>query len=159
MLAGIDHVNIVVRDMKHMLAFYCDTLGMKITKSVTISGDWVEAIAGLKGVVADVVYIEMSAGPRIELIKYVSPTGADLPENTVANTIGLRHVAFKVDDISAAYEHFKTRGVVFVSRPQTVPDEQVKYAGGVRKSLVYFRDPEGNLLELCEYRATPAGPR
>jgi len=26
------------------------------------------------------------------------------------------------------------------------------YAGGVRKRLIYFADPEGNLLELCEYR-------
>ena len=34
---------------------------------------------------------------------------------------------------------------------QTVPDSQVTYAGGVRKRLVYFHDPEGNLLELCEY--------
>ena len=30
---------------------------------------------------------------------------------------------------------------------------QVTYAGGVRKRLVYFHDPEGNLLELCEYKA------
>jgi catechol 2,3-dioxygenase-like lactoylglutathione lyase family enzyme len=156
MLACIDHVNIVVRDMKQMLKFYCDTLGMKVTKSVTISGDWVEAIAGLKGVVADVVYLDLPAGPRIELIKYVSPLGADLPQNSLANTVGLRHMAFKVEDIAASVKHFRARGVVFVSEPQTVPDVQVKYTGGVRKTLVYFRDPEGNLLELCEYRASPA---
>ena len=153
MLDGIDHVNIVVRDMQRMLAFYCDVLGMKVTKSVTISGDWVEAIAGLKGVVADVVYLDLAAGPRIELIKYVSPAGADLPANSIANTIGLRHMAFRVEDIHAAVKHFRVKGVVFVSEPQTVPDLQVKYSGGVRKSLVYFRDPEGTLLELCEYRA------
>jgi hypothetical protein len=28
----------------------------------------------------------------------------------------------------------------------------VTYSGGVRKRLVYFRDPEDNILELCEYR-------
>ncbi len=33
-----------------------------------------------------------------------------------------------------------------------VPTSQVTYAGGAQKRLVYFRDPEGNLLELCEYR-------
>ena len=32
------------------------------------------------------------------------------------------------------------------------PDTQVTYAGGIRKRLVYFHDPEENLLELCEYR-------
>jgi catechol 2,3-dioxygenase-like lactoylglutathione lyase family enzyme len=34
-----------------------------------------------------------------------------------------------------------------------VPSSQVTYANNVRKRLVYFRDPEGNLLELCEYRS------
>ena len=28
---------------------------------------------------------------------------------------------------------------------------QVKYDGQARKRLVYFRDPENNLLELCWY--------
>jgi hypothetical protein len=31
-----------------------------------------------------------------------------------------------------------------------VPTAQVAFAGA-QKRLVYFRDPEGNLLELCEY--------
>jgi hypothetical protein len=46
----------------------------------------------------------------------------------------------------------RAAGVEFFSGVQTVPDSQVTYAGGVRKRLVYFRDPEGNILELCEYR-------
>ena len=40
----------------------------------------------------------------------------------------------------------------FLSDVQRVPAEQVTYAAGVSKHLVYFRDPEGNLLELCEYK-------
>jgi hypothetical protein len=43
--------------------------------------------------------------------------------------------------------------VRFFSQIQLVPDSQVTYAGGLRKRLVYFQDPEGNLLELCEYRS------
>jgi len=42
--------------------------------------------------------------------------------------------------------------VKFFSAVQSVPDSQVTYAGGMRKRLVYFRDPEGNVLEFCEYR-------
>ena len=43
-------------------------------------------------------------------------------------------------------------GAKVIGDVQQVPDEQVKYSGGIRKRLVYFHDPEGNLLELCEYR-------
>jgi catechol-2,3-dioxygenase len=45
------------------------------------------------------------------------------------------------------------RGVKFFSQIQNVPESQVTYSDGVKKRLVYFHDPEGNILELCEYRA------
>jgi catechol 2,3-dioxygenase-like lactoylglutathione lyase family enzyme len=61
-------------------------------------------------------------------------------------------MAFKVDDVDATINKLRAAGVEFFSDVQTVPDAQVAYAGGVRKRLVYFRDPEGNILELCEYR-------
>ena len=61
-------------------------------------------------------------------------------------------MAFKVDDVDAMVAKLRAAGVEFFSGVQTVPDSQVTYAGGVRKRLVYFRDAEGNILELCEYR-------
>jgi catechol 2,3-dioxygenase-like lactoylglutathione lyase family enzyme len=65
---------------------------------------------------------------------------------------GLRHLAFTVSDIEALVAKLRERGVRFFSEVQTVPSAQVTYANDVRKRLVYFQDPEGNLLELCEYR-------
>jgi catechol 2,3-dioxygenase-like lactoylglutathione lyase family enzyme len=62
-------------------------------------------------------------------------------------------MAFRVADIDAIVARLKSSGITFVSDTQLVPDSQVTYAGGVRKRLVYFHDPEGNLLELCEYRS------
>ena len=69
----IDHVNIVVEDLEVMLAFYREVLGLEVTKEATISGDWIEAVVGLPGVVGDVVYLGFSEGPRLELIRYRSP--------------------------------------------------------------------------------------
>jgi catechol 2,3-dioxygenase-like lactoylglutathione lyase family enzyme len=108
---------------------------------------------GLKGVVADVIYLEMASGPRIELIKYQSPVSAWPPGQSDPSTGGIRHFAFVVPDIDQAYAEFGKRGVdTFIGPPQCVSNQQVSYTGGVRKHLVYFRDPEGNLLEFCEYR-------
>jgi catechol 2,3-dioxygenase-like lactoylglutathione lyase family enzyme len=152
MLSSIDHVNLVVADLPRALAFYRDVLGFTVTKQVTISGDWIGRTVGLQNVSAEVVYLDLPSGPRIELLRYITPDairahGVDRP-----NTLGLRHLAFKVDDVDAAAARLGAAGVAFFSDVQTVPDSQVTYAGGVRKRLVYFRDPEGNILELCEYR-------
>jgi catechol 2,3-dioxygenase-like lactoylglutathione lyase family enzyme len=149
----LDHVNIVVADLDRMVAFYRDVLGLKLTKQVTISGEWVASVVGLPDVHADVVYLDFESGPRIELIRYnrpgePRPQGMDRP-----NAPGLRHLAFKVADIDAIVARLKSARVRFFSDVQRVPDSQVTYASGIRKRLVYFQDPEGNLLELCEYRA------
>jgi len=151
----IDHVNIVVEDLERMVAFYRDALGLKETKRVTITGGWVAATVGLSEVHADVVYLDFAAGPRIELIRYnrpappvPRPARVDRP-----NAPGLRHIAFRIDDIDATVERLRRAGVEFFSPDvQQVPDTQVTYAGGIRKRLIYFADPEGNILELCEYK-------
>ena len=149
----IDHVTVVVADLERMVAFYRDVLGLRETKRVTIEGEWVAATVGLRDVHADVVYLDLEAGPRIELIRYnrpgmERPGGVDRP-----NAPGLRHLAFRIDGIDALVTKLSKAGVRFFSQVQQVPDSQVTYAGGVRKRIVYFQDPEGNLLELCEYKA------
>jgi catechol 2,3-dioxygenase-like lactoylglutathione lyase family enzyme len=152
MLSAIDHVNLVVADLPRMLAFYRDLLGLSVTKQVTISGDWIGSTVGLSGVRAEVVYLDLPSGPRIELLRYLSPGALNVPGVDRPNAIGLRHLAFRVEDIDAAADRLRRAGVELFSDVQTVPESQVTYAGGVRKRLVYFRDPEGNILELCEYR-------
>lgn len=157
MLSQIDHVNLVVADLERMTAFYRDALGLVVTKQVTISGGWIARVVGLEegaDVEADVVYLDLPNGPRIELIYYHRPVGASPAQLGLPNTMGLRHLAFKIDDIDAAVATMLSRGVTFFSDVQNVPSTQVTYAGDVRKRLVYFHDPEGNLLELCEYKAT-----
>lgn len=152
MLSGIDHVNLVVTDLAAMTQFYCQVLGLRVTKRVTISGGWVENVVGLTNVKANVIYLEADQGPRIEFIEYVRPIGVRPPEVEKANTVGIRHLAFRVEDIDTAVAAVVAAGAQPLSLIQQVPNSQVAYAGGVRKRLVYFHDPEGNLLEFCEYR-------
>ncbi len=152
MLESIDHVNIVVTDLPGMINFYCRVLGLRETKRVTISGDWIDQTVGLRDVTADCAYLDLPSGPRIELLKYVNPPAGRPGELGASNTPGLRHLAFRVDDIDAAVTRLRGANVNFFSGVQDVPASQVTYAGGVRKRLVYFHDPEGNLLELCEYK-------
>jgi catechol 2,3-dioxygenase-like lactoylglutathione lyase family enzyme len=155
MLKAIDHINIVVRSMEPMLTFYTQCLGMRATKDVVISGKWIDQVVGLQGVKARVIYLEVGsdAGPRIELIDYQNPAYVTSGDQDQPNALGIRHMAFAVKDIDVIVERLESRGVEFGSEVMTVPSGQVQYAGDVRKRLVYFNDPEGNILELCEYRA------
>ena len=55
-ISQIHDVNLVVRDMPAMIAFYRDVLGMRLARQVTISGPWIDAVTGLHGVNADVAF-------------------------------------------------------------------------------------------------------
>ena len=152
MIEQIDHVNLVVRNLAAMTEFYRNVLGFGFTKSVTISGPWIDAVVGLTDVLADVVYLELPNGPRVELIHYERPASSQAQDPSLPNVLGLRHLAFCVSDIEEAVARLERAGVRPNSSIATVPRSQVQYADGAKKRLVYFHDPEGNLLELCEYK-------
>ena len=44
------------------------------------------------------------------------------------------------DDVDATYEELKSKGVEFIGKPRNIPEWYMR--------CVYFRDPEGNLIEL-----------
>lgn len=51
-----------------------------------------------------------------------------------------RHVCYKVSDLKAAEERFRTAGVVIIPDPRPVPGTQ----------RFYVRDPGGNQLEIVQ---------
>lgn len=151
MIRAIDHINVVVADLERSVRFYCDVLGFRKTADVFMQGEWIEAVVGLRGVTGKVAFVEPpGGGVRIELLEYVMPAGVALPENSRANTHGLRHVAFRVENIGAMAERLRAAGVTFFSEPVKVPQGVAKFAAG-EKRLCYFLDPDGTILELCEY--------
>jgi len=151
MIQAIDHLNIVVSDLERSLEFYTGLLDFKLTRRAELEGDWIERIVGLQGVKARVAYILAQGGePRIELLQYLSPAGKSLGENSFANTIGLRHIALRVDDIDQAAQKLHNAGVKLFSEPAAVPAAVVEHDAG-RKTLLYFTDPDGVILELAQY--------
>jgi catechol 2,3-dioxygenase-like lactoylglutathione lyase family enzyme len=153
MIRAIDHINIVVADLGRSVRFYTDVLGFVKTKEAYLEGDWIDAIVGLRGVRGRVAYVVAPAGePRIELLCYEAPKGEVAAANSQANTAGLRHIALRVDDVAAMMVRLKTAGVKIFSEPVRVPGGVVKHDAG-EKTLVYFLDPDGVILELAEYRS------
>jgi catechol 2,3-dioxygenase-like lactoylglutathione lyase family enzyme len=152
MIERIDHVNLVVADMPGMIRFYRDVLGLRLTRQVTISGPWIDDVTGLEKVEADVAFLELPNGPTIELLHYRTPPGRRPEGQDEPNALGLRHFAFRVRDIEGLVAAVKRAGVAMLSEVQRVPQAQVDFVDR-QKRLVYFRDPEGNLLEFCQFGA------
>lgn len=152
MIRAIDHINIVVSDLERSVKFYTELLGFKEINRVHLEGEWIEEIVGLKDVAADVVFIVApEEEPKVELLCYKTPDGESLPPNSLANTIGLRHIAFRVDDIQTAAKKLEDAGVKLLSKPIAVP-QTLMADNPIRKTLCYFHDPDGVLLEIAEYK-------
>jgi catechol 2,3-dioxygenase-like lactoylglutathione lyase family enzyme len=77
----------------------------------------------------------------IELSRFLTPPGRDGDRRAPANTLGLRHLAFPVDDVDAAVAAALAHGGELVG-------EVVRYEDAWR--LCYVRGPEGVLVELAE---------
>jgi catechol 2,3-dioxygenase-like lactoylglutathione lyase family enzyme len=150
MIERIDHVNLVVQNLSAMVEFYERAFGLRTTKRATICGPWIEAVTGYADVEADVVYLEADTNAGIELIQYHTPEGSRPDGLGEPNTKGIRHLAFRIRNFDSIVDTLENAGVELLSEIQTVAGEQVDY-GNQRKRLVYCRDPEGNLLELCSY--------
>ncbi len=106
----------------------------------------------MEGISADVVYLLAPAGePRLELLCYKHPQGKAIPANSLANTIGLRHIALRVEDIHTAVKRLREAKITIISEPVAVPATTITHEAG-HKILCYFLDPDGTLLELAEYK-------
>jgi predicted enzyme related to lactoylglutathione lyase len=79
-------------------------------------------------------------GPTLEIFQY-SP--AETPLAPQVNRPGFGHLAFSVDDVTAAREEVVSWGGKPVGEVVTV-----QIATGAKVTWCYVTDPEGNILEL-----------
>jgi catechol 2,3-dioxygenase-like lactoylglutathione lyase family enzyme len=88
---------------------------------------------------------------RIELNQYEIPEGRHDFDLRACDS-GAAHICFQVDDVAAAYAELLASGIEFFSPPIHL-DDSFKELAGI--SYVYFRDPDGVLLQLYELPASP----
>jgi catechol 2,3-dioxygenase-like lactoylglutathione lyase family enzyme len=139
----IDHINIVVKDLDEVKEFFL-SLGFAQEDESNLEGNWISETVGLEDVAARYVKLTLP-GDRVsvELLQFDRPPIAEISSPGLANTQGYRHVAFRVKDIEETVSFLKNRGI----SPLSPIQEYAKLS----KKLVYFRGPEGILLELAQY--------
>lgn len=137
----MDHVGIVVDDLPDATGFFVE-LGLELEGEASVEGRVVDRINGLSGVRADIAMMRTPDGNRrLELVKYHSPSYQGENGHAPANTPGIRHIAFAVDDIDAILARLGARGAELVG-------ELERYGDSYR--LCYVRGPEGIIIELAE---------
>ena len=117
----MEHVGIVVDDLASATAFFVE-LGLELQGEGSVEGGWVDRVVGLEGVRAEIVMLETADGHgRIELAKFHAPSGRGGDRHAPANTPGIRHVAFAIDDIDAIVASLRARGAELVGKLRRQP--------------------------------------
>jgi catechol 2,3-dioxygenase-like lactoylglutathione lyase family enzyme len=137
----MDHVSIVVADLAGAIEFF-EALGLELDGEGSVEGSEVDRIVGLEGVRSDLAFVRTPDGHgRIELVKFNSPPPQGGDPDAPANTPGLRHLCFAVDDLDAALAGLQAKGAELVG-------EVVPYRNSYK--LCYIRGPGGVIVELAE---------
>jgi len=125
-LKQVHHIAIIGADYQRSKHFYCQVLGFTLESEV-----YREERDSWKGDLA------LNGQYVIELFSFPSPP----PRPGYPEACGLRHLAFSVDDITAAVKHLASHDVVC---------EPVRIDPFTGKAFTFFKDPDGLPLELYQ---------
>ena len=123
----IEHISINVIDTHRSLDFYGRVLGFTQLQTVDC-GEF------------DITYFQLPDRSRLELFDYRGYSPKNLRQES---EIGLRHLAFQVEDVAAHEKLLRAEGVEISLPTCDLPDL------GVR--VLLFLDPNGVTIEFCEY--------
>ena len=139
MIKNFRHICLVVGNLDKSLKFYKDIIGLKVSKKLTVEGEYPETAFNIKGI--KLTYVKMyspnqtkNSPPIFELHYWENPK--ILPQ------VGYNHISFTVEDIDYEYRRLNELDVKFISRPIIAPDSNTKICFGY--------DPDNNLIEFVE---------
>lgn len=139
---GIDHSAIVVADTDASLAYYRDTLGLKVAGGSENYGIEQERLNNVFGARLRITALRAGSGPGVELLEYLAPrTGRPMPIDTQSNDLWSWHIDMTAD-VAAADAAIRMHHYAYVS-----PGPVETMSGGTQRSLM-LRDPDGHATLL-----------
>jgi methylmalonyl-CoA/ethylmalonyl-CoA epimerase len=127
-LGQLRQISLHATDLERAVAFYRDVLGLPL----------------LAAFGEQLAFFDLD-GTRL-MIDTVADEGAELSGSVLY---------FAVPDVAAAHRELQGRGVTFVDEPHVIHRDEAGTFGpaGEDEWMVFFRDPEGNLLALASRQA------
>lgn len=125
LIRHVDHVAITVQDMARSVEFYTKKLGFSITRKAETP-------------TTNIVFVGKGSA-QLELFEIKEGQAKEVPP-LEADEIGIKHIAFNVDDLESIVEEYRKKGVEFTS--------EIRRSGA--RSHIFFKDPDGIILQLLQ---------
>jgi glyoxylase I family protein len=127
-LLGLEHVGMTCSNIERTMDFYCGLLGLKLALRKTSPN-------------GEVVFLDTGAG----MLEIGCPV-ADITRSrdVPPHEAGIRHVTFAFDDVDAMVARLGAAGIEPIEGPRPA------FFHEMLKRVVFFRDPDGILVELIE---------
>jgi catechol 2,3-dioxygenase-like lactoylglutathione lyase family enzyme len=136
-----DHVGITVADLDRVTAFFVG-LGCEIEGRMPMEGEFVDTVIGIPNSRSEIVMLRPpDGGTGLELSSFSRPDHEPGSPDAMSTELGLRNVAFEVDDLEAILERLKADGYGLVG-------EVGQYEQMWR--MAYVRGPEGIIVSLAQ---------
>lgn len=136
-----DHVGVTVQDLDRVTAFFVG-LGLEVEGRTFVEGDFIDTVIAIPGSRTEIVMLRTpDGGTGVELSSFVRPDPLPGSPAAMANELGLRSLAFEVDDVEALVDRLAAEGYGLV--------------GGIGRyedawRMAYVRGPEGIIVALAE---------
>ena len=149
--SGINHLALVCRDMAETVKFYTEVLEMPLVKTLELPGG------------GQHFFFDCGGGNLLAFFWWENAPAAapgiasveDFPSKPLSAVGSMNHVAFEMasDELQASIARLQEKGVpvlpVVVNHDDSPQGVAREYHPGVTFQSVYFRDPNGIMLEFC----------
>ena len=137
-----EHIGITVADLDTATAFFVG-LGLEVEGGrMFVEGEFLDTVIGIPDSRTEIVMLRPpDGGTRLELSSFVRPDHRPGSPAAMPNELGLRNVAFEVDNLQTAVDRLAADGYGLVG-------DIGQYENVWR--MAYVRGPEGIIVSLAE---------
>ena len=142
MIKGFHHAAISTPDLQRCISFYTETIGGEVAWTFGWPEGTHEAdrVTGLQNSAAQAAMLKIG-DTFLEVFEFSSPDSAAQSGERPVNKHGITHICLEVSDIHGEFNRLREAGMQFNCEPQQQDGS----------SMVYGRDPDGNVVELIEF--------
>ncbi len=144
-ILGLDHAGVTVANLDRSLTFYEGLLGLAVAAISLEEGAEIEAIVGHPGARLRIADLTLPAGGVLELVQYEVP--AEAPVTARHTQAGTSHIALRVGNLAEVHGRLAAAGADLISTAPVPISDEGEFAGC---TVLYLRDPDGNVIELVE---------
>ena len=136
-----DHVGITVTDLDAVAGFFVG-LGFEIEGRTFLEGEFLDTVTGIPNARTEMVMLRLpDGGTALELATFIRPEHEPGSPDALATELGLRSVAFEVDDVQGIVDRLAADGYGLV--------------GGIGEyenawRMAYVRGPDGIIVALAQ---------